>query len=365
MKGLVKRGGIYHFRIFANGREMVRTTGCSDLRSAKRVARELEAKWIKQIPVPKQETESKVLTDMSIEQVCQLAWKAKHRIGCHVEDSTLRTHCSRLRRLSRYLKVGTVRELKEALPGYRDSPPRDLKASTVEGLLIGAKSLFKAARLKFYREQGFEIESPFREFYVKPAKIEPFDLFPRSKGNAIAMEAQQQLKDTDEPVYRALLLLRNAGLRTQEAGHLKWSNITRDDGLIHVCSDTKSQWKPKKDRDRFVPMHEEALCELLSLRRPHEKDDDYILPVEKPPRARSQNQNRVQRIFTRSAQWLRAQGEPFASSHNPNHLLRKYFGSRVTQELSIYHASNYLGHTRVSTTEAYYVRLIERTSVKI
>lgn len=146
---------------------------------------------------------------------------------------------------------------------------------------------------------------------------------------------------------------------------MKWCNITTEDGLLHVCQDSRSPWKPKKGRERFVPMHEDALDELLSLRKPTETDDDYLLPVERPPRARSRSQVRAQSIFKRSAEWLRTQGEPFASCRNPNHLLRKYFGSRITQELGIYYASNYLGHTRVTTTEAYYVRLIERKAVRI
>jgi len=255
--------------------------------------------------------------------------------------------------------------LKTALPRIRESPPKNLKASTVEDLLSGSKSLFKAARLKFYREQGYAIENPFKDFYVKPAQIQPFDLFPRAKGNAIARDGEKQLKESDEPVHRALLLLRNTGLRAQEAAHIKWCNLTPEDGLLHVCPDTRSPCKPKKGRDRFVPVHEEALGELLSLRKPDESDEDYILPVERPPRSRSRNRVRAQRIFKRSADWLRTRGEPFASCRNPNHLLRKYFGSRITQELGIYYASNYLGHTRVTTTEAYYVRLIERKAVRI
>ncbi|MGC9452381.1 MAG: tyrosine-type recombinase/integrase [Oceanipulchritudo sp.] len=365
MKGLVKRNGIYHYRIFAQGREMVRSTGCSELRAATRVARELKAKWLRQAPLPKKEPESNILRDMSIEDVCRLAWKARYRVGCSAEDSTLRTYCNRLRRLSRHLEVETISELKTALPRIRENPPKHLKPATVEGMLSGSKSLFKAARMKFYGEEGFDIENPFADFYVKPAQIQPFDLFPRAKGNAIAREAEEQLKESDEPVYRALLLLRNAGLRAQEAAHLKWCNVTKEDGLLHVCPDSRSPWKPKKSRDRFVPMHEEALNELLSLRKAHEANDDYILPVEKSPRARSRNRVRVQRIFKRSAEWLRDQGEPFTSCLNPNHLLRKYFGSRITQELGIYYASNYLGHTRVTTTEAYYVRLIERKAVRI
>lgn len=34
MKGLIKRNGIYHYRIFAQGRELVRSTGCTELRAA-------------------------------------------------------------------------------------------------------------------------------------------------------------------------------------------------------------------------------------------------------------------------------------------------------------------------------------------
>jgi len=93
------------------------------------------------------------------------------------------------------------------------------------------------------------------------------------------------------------------------ANGLSWSdpnvsNLTPEDGLLHVCPDTRSPWKPKKGRDRFVPVHEEALKELLSLRKPEESDDDYILPVERPPRARSRNRVRAQRIFKRSAALL-------------------------------------------------------------
>lgn len=200
--------------------------------------------------------------------------EGRYRVGCSAEDSTLRTYCNRLRRLSRHLAVETISELKTALPRIREQPPKHLKPATVEGMLSGSKSLLKAARLKFYREKGYDIENPFEDFYVKPAKIQPFDLFPRAKGNAIAREAEEQLKESDEPVYRALLLLRNAGLRAKEAAHLKWCNITAEDGLLHICQDSKSTWKPKKGRERFVPMHEEALNELLSLRKPTETDDD-------------------------------------------------------------------------------------------
>lgn len=73
MKGLVKRNGIYHYRIFAQGREQVRSTGCTELRAATRVARELKAKWLRQAPLPKKEPETNVFRDMSIEDVCRLA----------------------------------------------------------------------------------------------------------------------------------------------------------------------------------------------------------------------------------------------------------------------------------------------------
>lgn len=70
-------------------------------------------------------------------------------------------------------------------------------------MLSGSKSLFKAVSPEFYREEGYAILNPFEDFYVKPAHIEPFDLFPRAKCNAIAREAEEQLKESDEPVYRA------------------------------------------------------------------------------------------------------------------------------------------------------------------
>jgi hypothetical protein len=63
MKGLVKRNGIYHYRIFAQGRGRVRSTGCTELRAATRAARELKAKWLRQAPLPKKEPETNVIRD--------------------------------------------------------------------------------------------------------------------------------------------------------------------------------------------------------------------------------------------------------------------------------------------------------------
>ncbi|MGC9451593.1 MAG: hypothetical protein ACP5I4_09115, partial [Oceanipulchritudo sp.] len=224
MTGLLKRDGVYHVRLMVDGKRTSRSTGCRNLKDAT-----IEARRIRELYESEKVLRTRACPlgakDATIEKIIQLAEEAKNIKGCKLDDSTLRTYRSKIRQIAKILKVETVEQLRKAFMDNPDWFPPTVSEETWMSNVRNARNLFKKQRLKFYKQKGFDIRNPFAELYIPQPEIQPFELFPKEVADEIMERAQEELKEKHEQVYRALLLMKNLGLRAQEAAHLHWGDI--------------------------------------------------------------------------------------------------------------------------------------------
>lgn len=363
--GLVERkNGIWHVRIFRKGKEVTRTTGCRDedeaALAAARIRRDFEAGGDGRstaLPPP-------LKVEVSIEDICTLAAEGRHTKQAAATKKTISTYCSKLRGLAERLNVQTVLDLEYALTGLRENPPQDLSPTSLESYLGSARSLFSKGRIQYYLEQGYLVKNPILNFKIESIIPEEVEVVPIEEA-MVLKEKMEALKMENPALYRCFLVIFHAGLRAQEATHLKWEDIT-EAGVIKIHPDRFSIWKPKWDRNRKVPLHESAYQSLLSTRLNDERDKDYIVPLKiKRPQQYKVSETRNQAVLGELCEWLGHYSPYLFAIKNRNHALRAYYISRIANELGIFTARCYAGHVSVKTTERYYAALQKLPTMEI
>jgi integrase len=363
--GLVERNnGIWHVRIYRNGKEVTRTTGCRDedeaALAAARIRRDLEAggngRSTAQPPPLK--------VEVSIEDICRLAAEARHTEQGAAGKKTISTYCTKIRGLAKRLQVETVLDLEYALTMLREYPPRDLSPVSVESYLGSSRSLFSVGRLNYYRDHGYLVQSPFRNFKIGNIIPKEVEVMPIPEAEVLKGK-MESLKFESPALYRSFLLIFHAGLRAQEATHLKWEDIT-EKGVIKVRPDRFSKWEPKFGRPRRVPLHGSAYQNLLSTKLPKDHKEDYIVPLKiYCPQVYRDTETRAQDVLEELNQWLGKHSQYLSELNNRNHALRKYYITLIANKLGIFVARCYAGHVSVKTTERYYAAMQELPTVEI
>lgn len=362
-------------------RQVLRSCGTSDYADAKVRAAEIfieeAARGKKNPEVSLQQATAKVdtppvVTDPGIDEVIahHKVWMASVIPGEKRPSlSTARTYHQRLQQLCRLLEVETVGQLAQAVKGLT---PTQLGVSEENfvPLMRGAAGVFRRKCMAYYAEQGVRFDTPLNS--GPTVRVNEFMTPPSAEQlERLKEAARNELKPGSPREYLAFTLLLNAGLRAQEAAHVRWMDVGPTG--IRVSSDAgrcqalpeRERYAPKTRKDRIVPVDPAILEELDVYRR---SPPDYVLPLTKAQRHEGYVPRlRVQVIYRNLAQWLRRKlPESLSEVKNPNHWLRKVFGSVVALEADIPTAGDYLGHAKGSPVTAQtYVALLRRPAFRI
>jgi integrase len=339
------------------GRQYNRSCGTSDYSAAVANAAEIIAEVVR--PQPKASASpSGPLTEpnergseIGIEEVIGLydRWIRTAKPGHkRPRPETAKNYRRRLRQLCDLLDAGTVRELSEKLAGFSPERAKTSESNFVP-MMRNAAAVFAEEPLKFFASSHVKIENPFGG--CTPSAPEPslFEAPSEVRIAAVNAAARAELKGKCPREWVLFLLTFGAGLRVQEATHLRWEDI-KANGIQARASQTH---RKKSGHGRFIPTGPALIGELMPFQS---LPFDFVIP-DAPGNAKKGQVAviRCSRTARRLAGWLKKQG---IGARCPNHFNRKVFGSIVAAEHGILAASRYLGHSSVRVTEEIYVGLL-------
>ena len=295
--------------------------------------------------------QSAASTDPTIEEVAILYdhWIATATPGqTRPQPQTAKANKCRLRQLARLVKAETVSELRTSMNAL--TPDKiGVSPENFVSLLRSAAGPFWPKVLKHYKSQGVEFETPFPTL-PKVLKRRYFEAPSVEQILKLKALADKELKPDDVYCYLLFLLALGAGLRLQEAAHVKWEDITSNG----ICVRNDSVHRTKTNEGRRIKLGARLLAIIEEYRRfPLE----WVIPDERSPKSGQSPRRRCISAARRLAKWLRIKLEEDGLK-NPTHWLRKVFGSVVAQEYGMLAASRYLGHSSIEVTEAVYVGLL-------
>ena len=281
-----------------------------------------------------------------------------------------------LKKWMKILDANTDTELRVAFQDYSlkkenarrkktGEPP--LKKGGYASSLRSAAAIFSTDALKYYKRHDFHIENPllgevpkatFEIFIAPPNGLEFIDTLFRAAEKDLSGEKQ---------MYPIFLLCLGAGLRAQEATHVKWCDI-QDAGIIVRSDEATHQTKNRKPRT--VPVGPTLKQRLLKLKPTAAGMDDFVAPAlrrSKINTAQKKYKQRCDRALKKLNKWLRTQGVTSELTTHPCHYLRKLFGASILTRYAngLQLAKKYLGHQSTDITERIYVDLLETPEVDI
>ncbi len=261
---------------------------------------------------------------------------------------TAKNYKRRLRQLCEILGVSTIRQLSDGLAGF--SPEKAKMSETnFNPMMRNAAAIFGAEPLKFFASKQLQFESPFEGCVPSTPEPSLFDAPPEYRIAAVNAAARSDLKGKRPREWVLFLLTYGAGLRVQEATHLRWEDV-KANGIQARANQTH---RKKSGHGRFIPTGHGLIDELKEFQS---LPLDFVIP-DAPGNAKKGKVAviRCSRTARRLAGWLKQQG---ISARCPNHYNRKVFGSIVATEPGVLAASRYLGHSSVRVTEQIYVGLL-------
>jgi integrase len=198
--------------------------------------------------------------------------------------------------------------------------------------------------------------------------------------------------------WKAFLVLAvTTGFRRNELLMLQWENIDFENGLIHVVPkragtfrgpDSRQypiiEWTPKNSETRSVPLEPNAAKLLTTLRSESDGSGYVFLSLERLARIQPKlvsgatpadvvlinNLNKQFReIQDEAAKHLATKKRISVSKLNwvygSPHDLRKTFGSIMAQHLPMHELKELMGHAKIDTTAAYYLKVSESMPARV
>jgi integrase len=303
---LVKHRGIYHARLYRDGRYVERSTGTRDLRQAEAWVRNQERLRRREVLEPHPSQPVKRLSDFESEIVAHYAASPRNtREGMRYAFLHLRRICGNLSLTD--VEFATIERFKRVRLAEGRRP------NTVNNNL---RCL--SAALTYAKDLGY-LEAKPKIKLVKVNRQNPRILSPAD------VEALLR-KVAGLPMERFVRVALYTGLRPGEIIHLPWSEVDLESGLIHVRYGGDGATKSR--RDRVVPMHPDLRRFLADL----SIADGLVVPLSK---------NQVEDWFQRHTDFTA-------------HRLRHTFASRYIQNGgSVTKLQKILGHASVQTTMIY------------
>jgi len=259
---------------------------------------------------------------------------------------TARNYVNCLLRLCDKAKVKGVAELQQIAPLLKASM-LGIEEGAYVPLVRNAASLFNLRFLAWSASRGVDLVNPLTGFI--PPVILQRQFVPSAPGFLTGLDTAAKLELRDQGFINEYLLFRltlGAGVRVQEGCHIKWKDITPQSVVMETTSDHHG----KSRKGREIPVSPGFLQELEQYRS---IPSNFVIADVTPPKESKYGRppRRADRVVKRLTKWLRVHG---VDLRNPNHWLRKSFGSEVTEAHSIFVASKWLGHSSVVTTERTY-----------
>lgn len=187
---------------------------------------------------------------------------------------------------------------------------------------------------------------------------------PRRRYKAPDKEVLQRIWDDryelNQFQLRLWLLILGTGMRRKEACFAKWEWV--DEERERVFIEPYPGFTTKNGEGRMTAILTPCLKELLRLKLPTERPHETIVSC-------NTGATTSHSYFTVAPQlikWLRSKGWGITSFGEPMHgclhEARKYFGSVIASNGSIYEAQKFLGHTDPKITSSIYADYIDKGS---
>ncbi len=194
----------------------------------------------------------------------------------------------------------------------------------------------RALKAAFYTALRWELieKNPFRQ-------VKLCELTERTPVFLTVKDFQTLLRTvTDDWLHDMIVVAAMTGMRRAELINLRWSDVDFSRNVIRI--ESHGEFRTKRGRKRFIPMHEEVVRVLR--RQPGESAGQYVFLVDGKPLSK----HRVSMKFKRS---IRKAGLDDAIHW---HSLRHSFASWLVQRsVSLYEVQKLLGHTSIRVTEIY------------
>ncbi len=223
------------------------------------------------------------------------------------------------------------------------------RASTFNGLLSNAKSLYSRKFIHFLRERvALPPTLPFEGITKERGPCLRY----RSKIDAgkIMAKAQEELAGTDPEAFKIVLLAGVCGLRRSEIDYLLWDAFNFTKRELHIENSEFHQLK-SEDSAGIVDLDDNLTAIFRGLhakaKGPFVIESDGA--TERNPGSGSY---RCEAHWKAVVAWLKEQG---VTARKPIHELRKEVGSLIASEHGIYAASRYLRHSDIRITAQYYL----------
>ena len=157
----------------------------------------------------------------------------------------------------------------------------------------------------------------------------------------------------------AILSLAGTGLRRQEVADMRWDDMREIDGIIYLDA---ARLKKRENIRELVALPDMLVAELLNWKEAN--PSDYVFPGVPP--TRSMRGESIKTGLVRFLNWALDEEKsgdaitPEVRAALPARLgprdFRRGVATAVADTEGLYHASQQLGHSRMSITEAYYVQ---------
>jgi integrase len=314
---------VYLIDFHLNGRRFVRSTKTDDLKTAKLILKDIEAKIAKKtFKVEEISSDKKVYLK-------QFAHEYLGYSGTHKAPKTVLRDQLTLKTFMNQVGDRTLTTIDHKLiDQYLNSRAQSVKKSTVNIELRHLKAAFSKGV-----QWGYIEKNPFGQ--VRPFRI------PESAPLFFAeAEILNLLKSIEEHWLKEIVIFAmNTGVRIGELINLEWSDIDFGKRVIQISQ--KDDFTTKSKRERLIPMNNEVFELLTGFKR----NGSYVFPTAEGLR---RGQGFISKRFKRHVRKI-GMDERFTF-----HSLRHTFASHLVQKgVSLYIVSKLLGHSNLKTTEVY------------
>ena len=242
-----------------------------------------------------------------------------------------------------------VQHWKAAFLKAAGSNPLTQKTAKVSAnaFIRNAKALFAPKLLRFITELKLPDPLPFAGIAFEKAGSLRYRSTMQPEGLLLA--AQNELATKHPEQFKIFVLALLAGLRRNEIDKLLWRSLDFRRGVVRV--EATEYFQPKSEDSAGDVEVDPEVLQILRTYQPTAKGPFVINSRNAARPDATFNHYRATKEFESLNVWLRSKG---VVGRAPLHVLRKEFGSLMTEKFGIYAASRALRHSRLEVTSAYY-----------
>ena len=302
-----KRNGVYYLRDQTDGQDTRISTGCRNIRDAKRWAKNYNRK---PIPTTKPGLKLGEVNQIYLAQSgIKLETKQRNITVLYMilkESGTINPETAPV--------LALTRTMLEKWKQYRSS--KGYSPRGTNSFMRQAKSIFSQDMTVLYGTLPEQLQEFLKTPYFKTNARDRF--YPPSA--ALIQTMKEESTDLLEDDRLTFLLGICAGLRKSEIAAARWDWVQED--CIQVMN--SNGFSTKSGEDRSIPLDRSLKRALQQASRA----GDYILTEP------------IHGVYLRLKKWLRSLGW----TEKPLHGLRVYFGSVVARDHGLFQAQSWLGH---------------------